>query len=314
MSAPAIVLENGGQSNEGNFVVGYEFTLNKAMTLTDLGVTDQNANGKLKGTKPVKVVASAEILATPPPLAFKVESPLDRAVFQRGKNGAADVPIAVTIADGLAESLEVHAVHHDDKRPATDWAKITPQMKLKLPAGWYQFEFRAMKAGAEVAVATVEHVGVGEVFITCGQSNSANYGQPPQKPVDDRISSMNFQTGQWARSNDPQPGASGGGGSPWPLLGDILARKYDVPVGFICLGIGSTEVSAWTPGAMGFGRLGKALKQVGPHGCRAVLWHQGESDSIAGTSADDYAKRLGAAITRTREIAGWELPWGVALA
>ncbi len=260
------------------------------------------------------IVAAPLAPAAEPAPALTVTQPTDRAIFQRDEKGAAEVPIAVTIADGLAESVEVRAVRRNDKNPATEWAKVIPEMKLKLPAGWYQLEFRAMKAGAEVAATHVEHVGIGEVFITCGQSNSANYGQPPQKPTDDRISSMNFQSGRWAPSNDPQPGASGGGGSPWPLLGDILARKYDVPVGFVCLGIGSTEVSAWIPGAGGFGRLEKALQQVGPKGCRAVLWHQGESDSIAGTSADDYAKRLGAAITRSREIAGWELPWGVALA
>lgn len=87
-----------------------------------------------------------------------------------------------------------------------------------------------------------------------------------------------------------------------------------MPIGFVCLGIGSTQVSAWTAGAKNFGRLESALQKVGPHGCRAVLWHQGESDSIAGTSSADYAKLLGAAITSSRKIAGWELPWGVAWA
>ncbi len=256
---------------------------------------------------------AAFLFAAPLLAQLTITHPTDRAIFQRDSNNLAEILIAVTIPDGLAESVEVRAIRRSDKRP-TDWAKVVPEMKLKLPAGWYQLEFRAKKAGAEVAAAKVEHVGVGEVFITCGQSNSANYGKPLQKPKDERISSMDFQTGLWTLSNDPQPGASGDGGSPWPLLGDILVGKYDVPIGFVCLGIGSTKVSAWTPGAKGFGRMESALQKVGPHGCRAVLWHQGESDSIAGTSSDDYANLLGAAITRSREIAGWELPWGVALA
>jgi hypothetical protein len=63
-----------------------------------------------------------------------------------------------------------------------------------------------------------------------------------------------------------------------------------------------------------FGWLQQALQLAGMHGCRAVLWHQGESDSIAGTSAENYAKMLGAAITQSRKDAGWDVPWGVALA
>src|SRR5215470_13004018 len=53
--------------------------------------------------------------------------------------------------------------------------------KLNLPAGgWYRFEARALCRGAQVASAIVEHVGVGEIFVIAGQSNSANYGQERQ--------------------------------------------------------------------------------------------------------------------------------------
>jgi lysophospholipase L1-like esterase len=195
-----------------------------------------------------------------------------------------------------------------------DWEKVSADMKLELPAGWYQLEFRAMKSGALVATAGVDHVGVGEVFVTCGQSNSANHGQPPQQAEDERVSSRHFQTGLWQHADDPQPGASGEGGSPWALLGDLLVKKHDVPVGFICVGVGGTAVSYWTLNGGGYARLQQAVQSLGPQGCRAVLWHQGESDSLGGTSAKDYAKMLGETIAQSRKDAGWDLPWGVALA
>jgi hypothetical protein len=245
---------------------------------------------------------------------LSVTQPTERAIFQRNQRGMAEVPVAATITDGQADTVEVRALDRQTKLPVKDWAKVTAGMKLTLPTGWYQFEFRAMKAGAAVATGTVERVGVGEVFVTCGQSNSANYGAPQQKAQDDRVSSCNFQNGLWQHGDDPQPGASGGGGSPWALLGDLLVKKYDVPVGFICLGVGSTMVSFWTPPGNGYQKLKQALQLAGMHGCRVVLWHQGESDSIAGTSADNYAKMLGAAITQSRKDAGWDVPWGVALA
>jgi hypothetical protein len=245
---------------------------------------------------------------------LSVTQPTERAIFQRGDHGEADVPVVVTASDELADALEVRVVNRQDNLPARDWEEVGDDLKLARPGGWYQFEFRALKAGAVVATATVERVGVGEVFITCGQSNSANHGQPRQQAQDDRVSSRHFQTGLWQHSIDPQPGASGGGGSPWPLLGDLLVAQYDVPVGFISVGVGSTAVSEWIPGGKSYPRLEQALGLAGTNGYRAVLWHQGESDSVAGTSADDYARMLGGIIAKSREVSGWAVPWGVALA
>ena len=251
--------------------------------------------------------------AVKPASSLSIVQPTERAIFQRDAHNVGEVPVAATVTNGQADTVEVRVLNRQTKLPVKEWVKVIPGMKLTLPAGWYQLEFRAMKAGAVVATGTVERVGVGEVFVTCGQSNSANYGNPRQKAQDDRVSSCNFQTGLWQHGDDPQPGASFGGGSPWALLGDLLAKKYDVPVGFICVGVGSTSVRNWSPQGSCYPRLKQALQLAGPHGCRAVLWHQGESDSIAGTSTENYAKMLGEAIAQARQDAGWDVPWGVAL-
>jgi len=408
---PALAVTTGAKSNGGDFAVGYRFTLDKQMTVTALGMTDQNNDGTLNepasvevaiwddageqivtakvpltatadngafyvAIEPVKLDAGSYVIgavthkggegffydspiqavpgvrwdegrfamgaalvcpqrkreeassyfgpvfkvlasaatAFKPSSSLQITQPKERVIFQRDEHGVAEVPVAATVADGQADTIEVRAINRQTQLPVTDWAKVTAGMKLTLPAGWYQLEFRAMKAGTAVATGTVERVGVGEVFVTCGQSNSANYGNPQQKAHDDRVSSCNFQNGLWQHGDDPQPGASGGGGSPWALLGDLLAKKFDVPVGFICLGVGSTAVSFWTPPGKGYKRLKQALQLTGVNGCRAVLWHQGESDSIAGTSAENYAKMLGEAIAQSRTDAGWGVPWGVALA
>lgn len=408
---PALAVTTGTLSRSGDFVVGYRFTLDTPRTLTALGVTDRNKDGKLNEPEPVMIAiweATGEELVTAevplsataengafytaiepvklaagsyvigvvtheggegffydspidavpgvrwdegrfgsgtelviprqlrssagsyfgpvfkimasaattikPSSALSITQPMERAIFQRGEHNTAEVPVAVAMSGESAGTAEVRALNRQTKSPVTDWVKVVPGMKLTLPSGWYQLEFRAMKAGREVAVGEVERVGVGEVFVTCGQSNSANHGDPRQKAQDDRVSSFNFQNGRWQHGDDPQPGASGGGGSPWALLGDLLVKKYDVPVGFLCVGVGSTAVSAWTSVGTSYPRLKQALQTAGPHGCRAVLWHQGESDSIAGTSTEDYAKRLGETISQSRKDAGWDVPWGVALA
>lgn len=248
-----------------------------------------------------------------------IYKPLERAVFQRDARNLGNVPAECSVPEG-ADRVEVRAINRQTSMIVLDWTGLpcagtvrTGSKSLPLPAGWYRLEFRAQAGGKTIQTGTVARVGVGEVFLTAGQSNSANHGGPPQKPVDERVSACDWQTGQWRHADDPQPGASGINGSPWPLLGDLLAGKFDVPVGFLSAGMGGTEVAWWLPALPNYSRLKTALAQVAPHGLRAVLWHQGESDSLLGTSAESYAQMLTSIITQSRQDAGFEVPWGVAL-
>jgi hypothetical protein len=144
-------------------------------------------------------------------------------------------------------------------------------------------------------------------------------------------------------AKDPQPGASGDAGSFMPPFGDAIAAKFRVPVGIIACGIGATSVHEWLPKGAKFpnpptleGRVrqlasgeweskGEAfkmftarMKQLGPTGFRAVLWHQGESDpeqpdpkrTLPGNLYRDYLEQL---IRASRQEIGWEAPWFVAL-
>jgi hypothetical protein len=98
-------------------------------------------------------------------------------------------------------------------------------------------------------------------------------------------------------------------------VGDYLVDALDLPVGFISVGFSGSRVDQWLPGVRGtlYGRLEEAIKTLGPGGARAVIWHQGESDALAGTSAEDYAARLRTVIDQSRRDAGFDLPWGVGL-
>ena len=146
----------------------------------------------------------------------------------------------------------------------------------------------------------------------------------------------------WQPANDPQPGASGAGGSFLPPFGDAVAEKFGVPVGLVACGVGATSVREWLPRGATFpnpptleghvrklaeGRweskgdlyasLCDRMKQLGPHGFRAVLWHQGESDAnqkdptrtLKGGLYREYLERL---IRDARKEIGWEAPWFVA--
>ena len=270
-------------------------------------------------TQQLKKDASDPVEKPVVPLALQIESPNERSVIQRNEQNMGRLLVRCT-ANG--ESVEVKVVERTHLKTTKDWTALDAEKNsftktLDLAAGWYQLEFQVKQGGKIVKTATVQHVGIGDVFVTLGQSNSANYGQPRQAAKSDCVSSCDFRTGLWRHADDPQPGATGGGGSPWPILGDLLVKKAGVPVGFVCLGVGSTGVGQWAPLPSPQGcyvRLKTALQLVGPQGCRAVLWHQGETDSILGTSAEAYAATLGRIITQSREDAGWAVPWGVALA
>ena len=250
---------------------------------------------------------------------LSLAQPTGHAVFQRDGSNRADMTVAGQIASEAVTRIEARAVSMPGfSGSTTDWQVIDTTLpggdfagSLTVTAGWYAIEVRAYDGGAMVAAASVDEVGVGEVFVTAGQSNAANYSPYRLTPSDPRVSA--YGPDGWQFAADPQPIAGGTGGSPWPALGDAIAQRLDVPVGFISVAVGGTRVDQWQPGGSLYPRLEDALSFLGPQGCRAVLWHQGEYDNLAGTSTADYAARLESVIAQSRVDAGWNVPWGVAL-
>jgi hypothetical protein len=184
----------------------------------------------------------------------------------------------------------------------------------------------------------VPHVGVGEVFVVAGQSNATNYGEVPQKTQTGMVTS--FDGSKWAVADDPQPGVQDNSkkGSFIPSFGDALYRKYQVPIGVADVGHGSTSVRQWLPegervlvpptmskyvrpdvngdlisdGTL-FNGLMTRIRQLGPNGFRAVLWHQGESDANQPEGHQILPERYTAiveeVIRTSRTQADWSFPW-----
>jgi hypothetical protein len=225
--------------------------------------------------------------------------------------------------------------------------KLDFAVEVPAPAGgWYQLEVRGVRNSSSLAEATVDHVGIGEVFIVAGQSNSANHGSERQQTQTQMVSS--FDGKAWRLANDPQAGASGTGGSFMPRFGDLMNERFHVPIGILPIGVGSTSVREWLPKGEKVERLtttGKGLRQIapdqweaigshfavlaerlhvlGPNGCHAILWHQGESDagqSRGGIDASrqisgaDYVRYMTILVQSSRKQAGWDVPWFTAQA
>ena len=98
-----------------------------------------------------------------------------------------------------------------------------------------------MRAGKLLAMPTAPLVGVGEVFVIAGQSNSANYGEEKLSTKTGLVAA--FDGTRWQVANDPQPGTRGSGGSFVPPFGDAMAERFKVPVGIVACGVGGTSVA-----------------------------------------------------------------------
>jgi len=279
-------------------------------------------------------------------------SPADFQVFQRqtaasGKvivEGALEVPGHAAFTN--ADTLEARLVNDSDTNAWTplpfDNRVRGFRGELTCPArGWFRLELRLIGGGQTVSSATVAHVGVGEIFLVAGQSNSANHGETKQQAASPLV--VVFGNGAWQPARDPEPGASGKGGSFLPAFGDALVEKFHVPVALLPLGVGSTSVREWLPrgelmaappttglntltvgsnrwasSGMLFEKIAAAERFLGTNGFRAVLWHQGESDAHQPFDREitpgQYRQYLARVIVASRTAAGWRVPWFVAQA
>lgn len=285
---------------------------------------------------------------------FEITSPVDYQIFQRATRDKGKIIIAGSVVsstpdtpDAIEASIIIQAYQGET---AIQWQALTFDShgstfhgEISAPAGgWYRIRVRALRKGTIITDTNIEHVGLGEIFVIAGQSNSANYGEQKNKTETGLISAFDGKI--WRLTQDPEPGAGGNGGSFMPLFGDAMATRYHVPIGIVPMGIGSTSVREWLPQGTRIARLptrtnnivtiapgqwevaGKIfqnfshrLQHLGPHGFRAVLWHQGESDAnqsdpertLPGDLYRDYLTLL---IQSSRREAGWQIPWFVAQA
>ncbi len=276
-------------------------------------------------------------------------SPLDHQVVQRSSKKKGSMLISGELAGFTTKKWTVEARLIVDGQPGK-WRRLSVDSKRQSFAahwdaptgGWHRLEVRALSGDDMLAESVVEHVGVGEIFVIAGQSNSANHGAEKQKTKTGLVASFDGQ--RWRPANDPQPGASGGGGSFIPPFGDAMAERLHVPIGIVACGVGATSVREWLPKGAKFPNpptltghvqqlpggeweskgsifttVSARMKLLGPRGFRAVLWHQGESDAnqadptrtLPGHLYRDYLEQL---IRTSRREIGWNAPWFVAQA
>jgi hypothetical protein len=180
---------------------------------------------------------------------LQLSKPLDWQVAQRSSMQQGSVRIEGKKPFGAAVEWRligkpVRGTLNDDWTPLPKMINVVDFSNIAAPAGgWYQLQVRTLRDGNPIDEATVAHIGIGEVFLVAGQSNSANYGSEKQKPKSGMVTSFDGKT--WRVADDPQPGAGGTGGSFIPAFGDAMADRFHVPIGIVSIGVGSTSVREW---------------------------------------------------------------------
>jgi len=240
-----------------------------------------------------------------------IDSPQHYEVFQRIE-GRASVPIQMSGLRGATAQVQI--LRADGTPVARQHFTLKDGLLSGVledvpEGGWY-----SLVIGRGAAKKALSRFGVGDVFVVAGQSNAAGHGDGF---IGDRSGLVSVLTvnGRWKLAQDPEELPAGmTAGSPWPIMGELLACADRVPIGFINAAVGGTSTEQWLPNAPD-NALYRGLKEaLEGRKVRAVLWHQGESDAVSGFAMQRTFENMSKLITQSRLDAGREVPWYVALA
>lgn len=283
----------------------------------------------------------------------QITFPTDRAIFQRDLSNNATLTIAGYFAT-CQDRVEARFVplQSNPARPAMGtatpvggtWGTIqsTPTCNnfrgtMNVPGGWYRLEVRGIKGATITNLTSVEHVGVGEVFLVSGQSNATGGDSNPTGPgaTEDAVSSINYTTDATQQSYDnlvlacpefthlneqTKTAPFGNYAWCWGYFADRLIQQINVPVLIFNAGWSGSSSYDWKntiptngvsttwfgyqyPAGIPFGNMRIALNNyIAQFGIRAILWHQGESDTKIGTDRDTYRNNLREVIEACRNL------------
>lgn len=283
---------------------------------------------------------------------ISITYPLEKCVFQRDHNNRA----TIYVAGNFSEYLDMIQVKVTPVQPGwgqeSDWMVLVDQPStgfyygdFEWVAGWYTLEVRGRKNGNTLGTASVNRVGIGEVFLIAGQSNAQGYfGNGAQSASDERVIHVNYDGIFGPNAPLPYPNFShldaedvisprGKSAWIWGKLGDALSNKLNVPVLFYNVAWDGSGVKSWIesihgiawsvynpsipfePVGMPYGNFRNVMRNyVSITGLRAVFWIQGEADNDVGTSQDAYYGHLEHLISHTRHEFNLNLSWVVARA
>ncbi|WP_435355073.1 NPCBM/NEW2 domain-containing protein [Emticicia sp. SJ17W-69] len=211
--------------------------------------------------------------------------PMEKAVFQRNQSNQAKIYIAGNFTSTI-NTVEARLKNASNDVVVIDWTIISfnPNNGVfsgslsNVTGGWYKLEVRGKLNASVVGTATLNRVGVGEVFIIAGQSNAqgleGDHGEVGAS--DERVVTHNeiswFDSGvnhcdlkfpnypvlsQIVSSGSTRSYLSKTGFNPWAYgkLGDNLVSRLGVPVAFFNAAAFATSSQNWKESSDGLTTL-----------------------------------------------------------
>jgi len=262
--------------------------------------------------------------------------PTDWQVLQQDEHGFATLDLAGrwhgetpgTVEVRLAfEETGVAVARHLDWRPAETRPDGTWSATLeRIPAGGlYRLETRFNPtenlAGEWSARGDMRHVlGVGDLWVIAGQSNSAGYGRGPYHDPPELGVHLFRNSETWALASHPlnestdtaHPVNREGGNpahAPWLGFARLLQAALGHPIGLVQTSLGGSPLCAWNPAEPGdsplFDNMLHCIRLVGGR-VKGILWYQGESDTGTDALAETYEGRF------IRAVEAWRAATGIA--
>lgn len=158
----------------------------------------------------------------------------------------------------------------------------------------------------------IHHVGIGDIYIIAGQSNSAGYGKDPVYDPPELGVHLLKNNGKWDLASHPMNESTNTihpentetanpGHSPYLSFAKYLKRETGYPIGLIQTALGGSPLSAWNPEEDGT-LYRNMLKIIAANDSkiRGVLWYQGCADAIEGL-CDTYLERFRTMVSHFRK-------------
>ncbi len=125
------------------------------------------------------------LLGSPLMAQLTISSPLNNAVYQRNGASQANLIINGLYSQDIVTSIQARLLNPLGNLPILgfDWTIIVQNPSKgvfsgqlsQVPAGWYILEVRAVKSGVSVESASINRIGIGDVFMIAGQSNAQGW-------------------------------------------------------------------------------------------------------------------------------------------
>ncbi len=170
------------------------------------------------------------------------------------------------------------------------------------------------------------HLGVGDLYLIAGQSNSAGYGKTPGSAVSDDRVHLYSNGGTWHTAAHPMNDSTGSlhpinaewataGTCPWLRFGSALRKALHYPIGLLQASKGDSYLHQWLPASYSENDplaenkpdyIPGGLWQVAVDVTRSigkiagVLWYQGENDADEPDWAAHYGERFAAFVSEFR--------------